>query len=350
MCLYPKLIKNRKYIPNKKNGGIVPEMKDERTAYVPIGCGVCMECMKQKARAWQVRLQEEIRNDSRGQFITFSYSDESIVKLSEDCERIRRKTISRINKMENAPYSKAFNELTGYAMDNAIATRSVRLFLERWRKKYGKSLKHWIVSELGQVNSERVHLHGLVWTNENKTKIEDIWKYGNVWIGDYVTEKTINYIVKYIYKVDEKHKLYKPVILTSPGIGRGYIDRLDALYNMYNGPDTKEIYITREGIKLPLPIYYRNKIYTDEEREELWLNLLDKQERYVDGIKIDVSENEDDYNRVIKQIREKNIRLGYGDDMSNESEKQYEKARRELKRLEIKNKVLNIDENKKGGS
>jgi len=37
MCLYPKLIKNPKYKPNKKNGGIVPELKDIRVLAVPIG-------------------------------------------------------------------------------------------------------------------------------------------------------------------------------------------------------------------------------------------------------------------------------------------------------------------------
>ena len=37
MCLYPKLIKNKKYIMNKKNNGIIPEVNDERALYVPVG-------------------------------------------------------------------------------------------------------------------------------------------------------------------------------------------------------------------------------------------------------------------------------------------------------------------------
>ena len=61
MCLYPKLIANPKYSATKKNGGVIPKMKDKRVGYVPIGCGKCMECTKQKARDWSVRLQEEIR-------------------------------------------------------------------------------------------------------------------------------------------------------------------------------------------------------------------------------------------------------------------------------------------------
>ena len=34
MCLYPKLIKNRRYVPNKKNGGVPPQCPDERLLYV----------------------------------------------------------------------------------------------------------------------------------------------------------------------------------------------------------------------------------------------------------------------------------------------------------------------------
>ena len=66
MCLYPKIIKNRKYVKNKKNGGNVPTPTDPRVLMVPVGCGNCMECRKQKARQWQVRLSEEIRENKRG--------------------------------------------------------------------------------------------------------------------------------------------------------------------------------------------------------------------------------------------------------------------------------------------
>ena len=48
MCLYPKFIDNPRYRKNKKNGGIIPAVSDERVLLVPIGCGKCMECKKQK--------------------------------------------------------------------------------------------------------------------------------------------------------------------------------------------------------------------------------------------------------------------------------------------------------------
>ena len=41
---------NPKYKANKKNGGNIPPVIDQRTIYVPIGCGVCIECRKQNHR------------------------------------------------------------------------------------------------------------------------------------------------------------------------------------------------------------------------------------------------------------------------------------------------------------
>ena len=113
MCLYPRLIKNRKYVANKKNGGNVPPVKDPRVIWVPVGCGRCMECRKQKSREWKVRLLEEIKHDKRGQFITLTFSNESIKELC------KVDTLSKLN---------------GYTLDNELATLAMRRFLERWEK------------------------------------------------------------------------------------------------------------------------------------------------------------------------------------------------------------------------
>ena len=50
MCLYPLRLKNKKYITNQKNGGVVPECKDKRTLEVLANCGNCIECVKEKKR------------------------------------------------------------------------------------------------------------------------------------------------------------------------------------------------------------------------------------------------------------------------------------------------------------
>ena len=64
MCLYPKKIKNPKYLPNKKNNNNPPEITDERVKYVPVGCGNCMECRKQKKREWETDRKSTRLNSS----------------------------------------------------------------------------------------------------------------------------------------------------------------------------------------------------------------------------------------------------------------------------------------------
>ena len=122
-------------------------------------------------------------------------------------------------------YREDNKEMKGYDLDNAIALKGIRYFLENWRKKTGKSVKHWLITEIGGKNYENVHIHGILFT-ENRELIGKCWLYGytyGVKEETYVNERTINYIVKYLMKQDNKHRGYNPVIATSNGIGKGIV-------------------------------------------------------------------------------------------------------------------------------
>ena len=74
--------------------------------------------------------------------------------------------------------------------------------------------------------------------------------------------------------------------------------------NKFKGEETNETYTLRDGRKIALPIYYRNKIYTEEEKEKLWLIKLDKEERWICGERIDISDNLDDYYKTRNYYRD----------------------------------------------
>lgn len=315
MCLYPRFIKNPKYLPNKKNNNNPPACTDWRVMFVPVGCGKCIECKKQKARQWQVRLNEELKEDNKTYFVTLSFSPKELEQLAAD--KTLHRTLTEIKTIEC----------------NAVAALAVRRFLERWRKKNKKSVKHWLITELGDKFTERIHIHGLIWT-EKPQEIENIWKYGNVWIGDYVTNKTINYIVKYCTKVDIKHKTYEPQIFCSAGLGKRYINTFDAKQNKYKPNQTKEYYRLPNGQKINLPIYYRNKIYSEKEREQLWLEKIEKKEIYIMGEKHSIKTEKD--RKLLEDIRKTaqkdNILLGYGDNSKEWKEEAYNITLRMLNR------------------
>lgn len=129
MCLYPKLILNKRYLPTKKNGGVPPACPDGRLKYITAACGKCMECRQQKQRQWLVRMSEELRQEPNAYFITLTIDDKSYSELS-----------NTYNITDN----------------NEIATKAIRLCLERIRKQTGKSIKHWFITELGQEKNREI--------------------------------------------------------------------------------------------------------------------------------------------------------------------------------------------------
>lgn len=306
MCLYTKMVKNPKYLPNKKNKGRPPICTDERTRYIPVGCGNCMECRLKKQREWKVRMMEEIRSDKTGKFVTLTFSEESLIQLE------------KIAKTKEA---------------NTVAKKAVRLFLERWRKKYGKSIKHWLITELGHNNTERLHLHGIIFTEKTKEEIEERWQYGIVDVGYSMGERCVNYVMKYVTKNDNDHKGFVGRILVSKGIGKKYIESSDRQRNEYKEGKTNETYRLNNGAKIALPTYYRNKIYTEEEREKLWIEKLEKNEMYVRGEKIkeiDTPKGEENLSKAIAYARMISTKAGYG---SGEGKKEY-LTRNNIKDLE----------------
>lgn len=314
MCLYPRLIQNPKYKPNKKNGGDVPHMKDKRVGLVPLKCGLCMECAAARSAEWKSRLLEEVKHQKeKGSFVTFTFSNEAYTELKEEC----------LSKNE---------KLKGYDLDNQIATLAIHRWRERWRKHNKKSPRHWFITELGHGETEHLHLHGLVWTDKGE-EIDKRWGYGYCTLGDgkgrnYVNEQTIGYVTKYVTKLDPQHKYYKPKILTSPGMGKTYIETFNATNNQFKGADTKTTYTTNQGFQINLNIYWRNQLYTEEQRENLWIAKLDKGIQYIGGEKINAN---DSVNRekLLKYYQKVSSRLGYGSP-GNWEAKKYEEERRGL--------------------
>lgn len=287
MCLYTKMVKNPKYLPNKQNKGIAPICDDERKKYVPVKCGNCIECRKQKQREWQIRLSNEIKHDKTGKFVTLTFSEEALNKLQGN------------NLMEA----------------NELAKKAVRFFLERWRKKYGKSIKHWLITELGHNGTERIHLHGILFTDKTNEEIEERWGYGWVFVGHTMNMRTINYIIKYITKQDIDHKEFNGRILTTPGIGKKFLESSDAKINKYKKEGTINYLKLPNGVKTSIPTYYRNKLYSDEEREAMWIESLEKDEAYVLGQKIkniSSEEGEKELWNAIKYARKRSKEAGFG--------------------------------------
>ena len=135
---------------NQKQAVCTKQKEWRRTASMPgrktiirnRGMWKCMECRQQKQRQWLVRMSEELRQEPNAYFITLTIDDKSYSKIS-----------NTYNITDN----------------NEIATKAIRLCLERIRKQTGKSIKHWFITELGHKKTERLHLRYRDWETDRKS-------------------------------------------------------------------------------------------------------------------------------------------------------------------------------------
>lgn len=248
-CLQPIPIRNKYHGVDLLSGEVLQSLPDSRDRYHMVPCGKCYECLRKKAADWRFRLLQELRYATHNDFffVTLTFSDESLDALASDSP--------------DTPL-------------NGLVKIAVRRFLERYRAKYGKSLRHFFITELGG-KLGRIHLHGVIIaprclrpkTTPHKVDIPvftDLWSYGYTWVG-WCTQATMSYTLKYIFKGTDD---YRPIILCSPGIGRAYVN---AAISWHRQEDGRFYCVTSTGHKVGLPRYYSLKIFSDIER---WLRRM----------------------------------------------------------------------------
>ena len=141
--------------------------------------------------------------------------------------------------------------------------RSIRLFLDRVRKKYGKQVRHWIVAEYGSKRG-RLHYHGILFDiNIGNDELFSLWKYGNTFVG-YANEATAKYIVKYLTKQDTKG-ISPPRVITSKGIGESWLHSSECAI----AKKSLDMILWIDGKPSPIPRYYVQHMYSPEELEKI---------------------------------------------------------------------------------
>lgn len=241
--------------------------KDQRLKSIKVPCGRCEECRKREANDWKQRLFEELKDQKqKSYFITLTVSNECMEE---------------------------YRDLS----DNALMAE----LITKWRKrmyKAGLKERHFIATEKGQECTERIHAHGILWTDDDIEAIGNLWRAGWFDIGEKgVNENSVAYIVKYIQKPDEKHDEFKSKIFASKGLGVNFVKKNMDKYRR----SSVTTYRTPRGHRVALCEYYMKKIYTDEEREDLRLEKMDKKKLYAKGLEYDAT-IEEDVKKYIEKI------------------------------------------------
>lgn len=214
-CLHSLLIPN----PKKELG-----IYDDPFIYVP--CGHCINCRKNKQQNWRVRLfkEFELGKHKNCLFVTFTLANEHYDRFKDN---------------------------------PALA---IRLFFERIRKCTGKSLLHFMVTELGEQN-RRLHFHGLIFDcSLSYNKLRELWGYGISWIEPLRSIQGITYITTYMLKDTENDFVSR--VYVSAGIGKCYLT--PDSYRFHRDNDVCTIVLGR--CIYGLPRYYYSKIFDEDAR------------------------------------------------------------------------------------
>lgn len=213
--------------------------------YKVVPCGKCEACKRRRQASWSFRLLNETRHSFSAAFLTLTYRDE---------------------------------ELTHGELFPTLVKRDLQLFLKRLRKAQAKEsdlkLKYYACGEYGE-RTFRPHYHMILFNLVPHMLFDgilsDIWKLGHVQV-DPCNIKTIQYTSKYVMKSNKKPTGVEPEFsLMSKGLGKNFLT--DAVQKYYKENQIPYV-VWKDGQKMTMPRYYKERIFTEEERKKFGIEAL----------------------------------------------------------------------------
>lgn len=239
---------------------VITNKRTDEKESVP--CGKCPQCLSRRISGWSFRLMQEERVSDSSYFITLTY-DTDHVPLTD----------------------------RGYM---GLSKRDVQLFFKKLRKAHSKSepngspIKYYACGEYGE-KTYRPHYHAIIYNIKPELmfghqerlllKMSDYdgasqvkckqWENGLVTVGK-VSLASVGYTLKYMCK-EKRIPLHRnddrlpEFSLMSKKLGASYLNA--AMEKWHKADLLNRMYVNIEGgKKAAMPRYYKNKIYTDDER------------------------------------------------------------------------------------
>lgn len=204
---------------------------------IAVPCGKCPACLARRTSAWSFRLMQEEKRSSNAQFITLTYDTVHA--------QITPNGFMTLHKPDFQNFMKALRKLNPE-----------------------KKLKYYAVGEYGG-KSKRPHYH-IILFNHDVTTIQRAWKMGSTHYGT-VTGASVGYTLKYLSKKSQipQHKnddRQPEFSLMSKGLGDNYLT--PQMKKWHTSDNNNRMYCNlTDGKKISMPRYYKDKIYTDEQRK-----------------------------------------------------------------------------------
>lgn len=223
---------------------------------VPVPCGKCPVCVARRVSWWSFRMMQEEKQSLSSYFLTLTYDTKHVPLTDSGYMTIDVRHLQlffkRLRKQHEISYYE-FNRET---------------FRYNKRKAQGSTIKYYAVGEYGG-KTNRPHYHVILF-NAEVEKVQSAWQYGAVHYGT-VTGASVGYCLKYMskrgkipmHKNDDRNP-EKAVM--SKGLGKNYIT--SDMSEWHKADLDNRMYCNIEGgKKISMPRYYKEKIYTEQERK-----------------------------------------------------------------------------------
>lgn len=257
-------------------------------------CGRCSACKHNRINSWVARLERHQRYTDSVHFVTLTYAENQAIKTKNGLLTLDK---DRFIKLPSGKYKRIYTgHITQFIkrlrnLTNAKHKKWTKIAISRnlpRPRKPGK-ITFYCAGEYGS-KGQRPHYH-LIMFNTDVELIPSAWAYkdGRQWKprGSIHSGNTdfgsIRYALKYISKSsriplfqgDDRTREYSNM---SSGIGKGYLT--EAIIKWHRADLLNRYYVPGNGgVKISMPRYYADKIYTKQEKALIGEYLVEKFER-----------------------------------------------------------------------
>ena len=237
---------------------------------ISVPCGKCVNCCLRKGSEWSFRLMQEERQCTSAYFITLTYANEYVPITDKKWMGLKKSDLQCFFKrLRSASH---YRQVTAPVSRNNSHCYSFASFAQCDQLR--KPIKYYGVGEYGG-RTYRPHYHVIIF-NADLELIFKSWQLGDIHVGT-VTTQSVGYCMKYMLKKGQipMHKnddRLKEFAVMSKGIGLGYLtpNNID-----WHNANYDRMYVNVSGgVKAAMPRYYKQRIFTDEFREEAGIRQL----------------------------------------------------------------------------
>lgn len=247
-CWYPITIPRRNYYKDP----VTKIVFSKAYGRMQVPCGRCPACRRRKQNEWAFRILEEAKVTRLTAFITFTYSDDKLPYSDSGIPTLVPDHLTTLNK--NLRYDLSYQD--------------------PYNPKKKISYRFFACGEYGD-QFERPHMHMLFFYNGplDHEQLEEIirkrWTYGFIEYEVGITAGRAKYCAKYSMKqVGYDYGDCQPPFARMsrmPGLGKKFLDTINS--DVLRKLDIWHVH-DYQGTPYNMPRYYKDRIYSEQEREQ----------------------------------------------------------------------------------